>query len=509
MDTPQTILIRPSSIRAAINLFAIFVAMYFSELASFSLSIDEEVAAFRTDSSIWIAQGRWGAYLIERFLIPNPVMPLLAPAIFGAGCVAAYLLVMDTIDKHRLSIAEYACFTTFCAFPTWFFIVEFYSNIAAVGIGLAASAFAIWLISKNGSPADGRRFLVAVVAGGFAISIYQSFAPAILVLGIAVCVLQARAGIERSQPKDLIRVGGLVVGSAIFYAVGNAIFKSFISKRSEYFESLFQPGFFFQHPVVVTGRVLEAVGEALGLDRGAYGVILWAVPLLLILGVWTLFKELSRTRLLLLAAALVCLFIPFGVHVLAAGIMPLRSLVGLPIAVWLFVYLAVTSSNAKISIVSAILLGVVIFQIQVIQNYRQASSYLVDKHDTLLAAAIYERLTAMPGFDARRAYALCVFGGLPFATNYPRPPSSTVGYSFFEWDGGNAWRITYYMKLLGYSNLNGPTDQQVDQTIVRLSTMPVWPALGSLEIQGDIVLIRLGEGPSYANQQALTRVANR
>ncbi|WP_189476394.1 glucosyltransferase domain-containing protein [Mesorhizobium sp. M2A.F.Ca.ET.043.05.1.1] len=502
-------LIRPSSIRAAINLFAIFVAMYFSELASFSLSIDEEVAAFRTDSSIWIAQGRWGAYLIERFLIPNPVMPLLAPAIFGAGCVAAYLLVMDIIDKHRLSIAEYACFTIFCAFPTWFFIVEFYSNIAAVGIGLAASALAIWLINKKDLPADGSRFFVAIVAGGFAISIYQSFAPAILVLGIVVCVLRARAGIESSLPKDVTRAGVLIAGSAIFYAVGNAIFKSFTSKRSEYFESLFQPGFLFQHPVVVTGRVLEALGGALGLDRGSYGVILWAVPLLVALGGWTLFKESSRSRLLLLAAALVCLFIPFGVHVLAAGTMPVRSLVGLPIAVWLFVYLGVTSSNARIGMVSAILLGVVIFQIQVIQNYRQASSYLVDKHDTLLAAAIYGRLTSMPGFDAKRSYALTVFGGLPFTTNYPRPPGSTVGYSFFEWDGGNAWRITYYMKLLGYSNLNGPTDQQVDQTIVRLSTMPVWPAPGSLEIQGDIVLIRLGEGPSYANQQALARVANR
>ncbi|TIO54556.1 MAG: hypothetical protein E5X80_11500 [Mesorhizobium sp.] len=509
MDTPQTKLIRPSSIRAAINLFAIFVAMYFSELASFSLSIDEEVASFRTDASIWIAQGRWGAYLIERFLIPNPVMPLLAPAIFGAGCVAAYLFVMDAIDKRELSIAEYACFVIFCAFPTWFFIVEFYSNIAAVGIGLAASAFAIWLINKKDIPAAGSRFLVAVAAGGFAISIYQSFAPAILVLGIAVCVLRARAGIERSLLKDLIRVGVLVAGSAVFYAVGNAIFKSFISQRSEYFESLFQPGFLFQHPMVVAGRVLEAIGGALGLDHGTYGVILWAVPLLLVLGGWTLFKESPRTKLLLPLAALVCLFIPFGVHALAAGIMPVRSLVGLPIAVWLFVYLAVTSNNARISIVSAILLGAVIFQIQVIQNYRQASSYLVDKHDTLLAAAIYDRLAATPGFDAKRSYALSVFGGLPFATNYPRPPSSTVGYSFFEWDGGNPWRITSYMKLLGYSNLNGPTDQQVDQTIVRLSAMPVWPAPGSLEIQGDVVVIRLGETPSYANQQALARVANR
>lgn len=60
MDTPQIMLTRQSTIRPAINLFAIFVAMYFSELASFSLSVDEELAAFRTDASIWIIQGRWG-----------------------------------------------------------------------------------------------------------------------------------------------------------------------------------------------------------------------------------------------------------------------------------------------------------------------------------------------------------------------------------------------------------------------------------------------------------------
>ncbi|WP_296742899.1 glucosyltransferase domain-containing protein [Mesorhizobium sp.] len=508
MDTPQTTLIRPATIKAAINLFAIFVALYFSELASFSLSIDEEVAAFRTDASIWIAQGRWGAYLVETFLIPHPVMPFLPPAVFGVGCVTAYLLVMDAIGKHELSIAEYACFTIFCAFPTWFFLVEFYSNIGAVGIGLAAATLAVWLISKKDPPVASSRFLAAIAAGGFAISIYQSFVPAILVLGIAFSVLQTRVSTKMSLPKHLIRVAVLLAGSAVFYVVGNAIFKSFTSQRSEYFESLFQPAFLFQHPIVVIGRILEAVRGAFGLDHDTYGVVLWTIPVLLIFGGWTLLKESPRANLPLLAIALVSLTVPFGVHFLAAGSMPVRSLIGLPIAVWLFVYLALTSRNARIRTISAILLGVAAFQILMIQNYRQASSSLVDKHDTLVAAAIYDRLTMTEGYDARRTYALSVFGGLPFATNYPRPPSSTVGYSFFEWDGGNPWRIAYYMRLLGYSNLNGSTDQQADQTIVRLSTMPVWPAPGSVEIEGDVALIRLGDQPSVANQQALARAVN-
>ncbi|TPN41024.1 hypothetical protein FKO01_01115 [Mesorhizobium sp. B2-3-3] len=508
MDTPQIMLIRPSTIRPAITFFAIFVAMYFSELASFSLSVDEEVAAFRTDASIRIVQGRWGAYLIERFLITHPVMPLLAPAVFGAGCVAAYLLVMDAIGKDEFTVPEYACFAVFCGFPSWFFIVEFYSNIAAVGIGLFATALALWLIAQTDFSLRSPRFLGAVAAGGFAISIYQSFAPAILVLGIAISILQARGDTEKSVPKFLLRVGILLAGAILFYAMGNAIFRSFTSMRNEYFDSLSQPGFLFQHPVIVIERVLQAMGGAYGLDKGTYAVVLWTIPLMLSLGGWEIFRGSTHSRLLSTAAAFVSLLVPFSLHFLAAGNMPVRSLVGLPIAVWLFVYVAVTSKNSRIKTASAILLAVALFQFQVIQNYRQASSYLVDKHDTLLAGAIYDRLSVTPGFDAKRTYALSVFGAQPFVTNYPRPPDSTVGHSFFEWDGGNPWRIAYYMKLLGYSNLNGTTPEQVKQTIVRLSTMPVWPAPGSVEIKDDIVLIRLGESPSYANQQALKSTAN-
>lgn len=65
-------------------------------------------------------------------------MLFLAPAVFGVCFVVAYLLVMDAIGKHELFIAEYACFRNLLRLSTWFFIVEFYLNIAAVGIGLTA-----------------------------------------------------------------------------------------------------------------------------------------------------------------------------------------------------------------------------------------------------------------------------------------------------------------------------------------------------------------------------------
>ncbi|TGV92713.1 hypothetical protein EN788_61215, partial [Mesorhizobium sp. M2D.F.Ca.ET.145.01.1.1] len=114
----------------------------------------------------------------------------------------------------------------------------------------------------------------------------------------------------------------------MFYIIGNALFRSFVPGQNEYFDSLSQPGFMFQHPATVIGRVLEAMGSVYGLDKRIYGVALWPIPLLLVLGGWTLLKELPHTKLLLSAVAFVSLLVPFGFHFLAAGSMPVRSLVG-------------------------------------------------------------------------------------------------------------------------------------------------------------------------------------
>jgi len=66
----------------------------------------------------WSRKEDGGAYLIETFIMPQPILPFITPAIFGVGSVVAYLLVMDMIGQSELSLAEYACFAIFCGFPT-------------------------------------------------------------------------------------------------------------------------------------------------------------------------------------------------------------------------------------------------------------------------------------------------------------------------------------------------------------------------------------------------------
>ena len=56
-------------------------------LANYSPSIDDELAAVRSSSEIWIAQGRFTAYLVETLLFPQPSIPF-SPYVFLAVMMA-------------------------------------------------------------------------------------------------------------------------------------------------------------------------------------------------------------------------------------------------------------------------------------------------------------------------------------------------------------------------------------------------------------------------------------
>src|SRR5688572_29293445 len=90
--------------RPFLILWAIFIVFYFSELAGFSLSIDEEKALFRNDQDVWAAQDRWLIYVIERFLLPPPVMPFFPLFVFGGLASLGYIVVAR---RHEYDLADW------------------------------------------------------------------------------------------------------------------------------------------------------------------------------------------------------------------------------------------------------------------------------------------------------------------------------------------------------------------------------------------------------------------
>ena len=493
-------------------LLLIYLALYFFELASFPLSIDEETAAFRSDPSVWISQGRWGAYLIELLVLPHPAIPVVAPAIFGLSCVLAFILIVDvSTGSQPVAPLQYLTFPVFCGYPTWYFISEFYSNLAGTGIALTLSAAAVW-ITQNGSAKSRTHFAVPVAAlmAAISIGIYQSFLFVVLAMLFGVVLLQIINGLRRDFWSD-IAVGLVAIGvGVVIHLTVDKVTRLAFPKENMYFDSLWKIDQLFSSPLSVLKRILGIIGNAYGIIGNDFGVSLWAAAIVVALGLLALVRlsrgHSARQKLFLMLASVIVILSPFTLLIVTGGLLPYRSFVGVPFAVWLLATLALNTGNCKQRIVSIVAVALLVFQTFVIANQFQASHYFSSRKDLLLAGAITDRIFSLQEFDASKSYFLALYGNIPFRTTaFPQPKTSTIGRSFFEWDGGNAGRISLFLRLFGYPRLLPQTPEIENKVIRTLARMPVFPAIGSVKIEDNVVLLRLGAEASWRNMQAIRR----
>lgn len=497
-------------------LVLIFCFIYFFELASFPFSLDEEWAALRKDPTIWIGQGRWGTFLIESYVLPQSAIPVVPQMIFGFASAAAFLMILRMLGRNilALSLSDYASFVIFCAFPTWFFIVEFSSNIGAVGIGLLSGTSAVTIATAASS--DGwrspRAFLVLVAAGllgAFSVATYQTLLFYIFSLCAGVIVFNA---IHRTDQISLGFAGKLAVtlaSSSAFYFLISSAFKWYFGVVESYTNIFFNTGYFLQKPVTAILKTVEEMIAFYGFSDAFYHSPIWAFPVLLVTGVASLLLD-GRLgfwpRLALLVVGVALVTAPFSLnpfyplHVLG------RTMVAVAIAAWFMTYLGLSSSRRAIRLLAQAALVLAITQIVFLQNKNQASSYFLAKHDLLVATSIYERLGNAPGFRKGVRYPMAVFGGRSFRSAYDVPWSSNVGASFFGPFVNNNFRVRAYLRMLSLEGLRPMTEDEMDGVIVRLSQLPVWPAAGSVVLEDGNLLVRLSKEPGPTDAASLARV---
>src|SRR5262249_21738892 len=147
--------------------------------------------------------------------------------------------------------------------------------------------------------------------------------------------------------------------------------------------------------------------------------------------------------------------------------------VAVPAVFWFFALSGLTAKSRSLASVALAACALALFQMVYSNNLLQAANHFARVHDNQLAAAIHARVAeAAPDVDKTHKYTIDVFGAKPFDTIYPRPFSSTAGFSFFEWDGGDMSRIVAYMRLIGYDDLVAATPQQRHDDAAVFAQMP-------------------------------------
>ncbi len=481
----------------------------------FSLSIDDEIGALRQSADIWIGQGRWTVYLIEHFIFHQPAIPF-APFIALCACLAISYTIIVKLHEFKTTWKTYICYPVYCAYPTWWFISEFYSNIPALAFGVLLVTIAAHITLKDTSTLKpiirltiGRVLLIALLLAT-AIGAYQS----LILLYLAICVGATYTMVMRTDHSSrpltrtfiirLITIGFLSFFGVITYSIINYCAQDISGIHSNYLNSFLNLEKLTSAPLELTyaitlesARIYTGQMSKFGASTGLATILLFAATLS------NLTTNIKKSALLTLLWVIV-LIVPFLLHFLAgADGIPMRTMVALSYTTWLMAIITISSQRPSLTLIGTTI--VILYELQMIGLTSQyiASASITQSHDRVLAADIYRRVGELnEHFDRDQEINIDVYGHKQIASPYASGWSSTMQASFFDWDGGNLLRMTSYMQVMGYQNIKMIPPQDRLKLTAFFEKMPVWPAKGSVAKLDNVYLVRLSKDadPSHIKQ---------
>ncbi len=491
-------------LRDYLALLGIFILLYFFKLSSFSISIDDEMAAGRESADVWLLQGRWAIYFLERFFISQQVIPFFPFFVFGCCLAISYRRLLAAFDIDRLEIAHFLAFVLYAGFPVWMYAVSFFSNTIAFGLGQLA---AVMSFVAARPVVDSMRYRARSVASAacllaLSIAFYQSFLFEFFVLGgawIITRLLEDDTSWTTLVRRSLTLVG-VALAAVVIYKMVDLTLLLLTHSQENYVGNYLNLGELWHHPWTVLTTVLADIARTYAGSAKTFGAPLYGFALVVLCAsVAVVFRARNSAMVLksLLAMFLLgCL--PFTLHTLAAGNLPARTLVAVPSVMWFMALVGLASDRRWLARSALVAVLISTLQIVYVLNLMQTANIFARKHDEALASAVYARvMDVVPAEAASQPVLVDFYGAQKFDGVYHRSEQSPQGYSFFEWDGGSIYRITAYMRLLGYSNLSVADPARRHANDVEFQKMPIWPAQGAVRWANGMVMVRLGEAPGF------------
>jgi hypothetical protein len=492
-------------------LLLIFILFYFFRLASFTLSIDDEFGAVRSSPDVWLIQGRWSLYLLERFVVARQVLPFFPFVAFGACLALSYRVLLSAFGVERLSKIDFLTFALYAGYPLWIFPLSFFSNTMAFGLGELFAMGAVYnvgaVLSLRDTATPVRRTFLptmrAALLGALAIGMYQSFVFVVASVSLAfvvVAALREDSGWKAALARSAWVGGCVVLGIVVYEALQLTLLAATHLGGERYVTHFLDWNALRGDPLHVMWIVVVRGLQTYGGSADVFGTTLASFAVVVALGFLSIVFWPGRSWRSRLLAALLAAFLaglPFVLHVFAGGNLPARTLVAVPAVMWLLGRLGTASPRRALAVASICAITVAAVQSMYALNLLQTANEFVRKHDEALAVAVYERIVAVaPTAASGPAATVDIYGEQAFDSVYPRPTPATMGYSFFEWDGGNVYRIIAYMHLLGYPQFTVANERQRRQDDTVFRDMPSWPAAGSVRTFDGVILIKLGPDPS-------------
>lgn len=479
-------------------LFALGFLFWFSSLSLFNLGIDQEIALFRTDQTAWLQQGRWVTFLIAHYLYPQQVLYFFPHVLFILSSIGAYVLILNAyaISTQYKKEALFL-FPLFCAHPFWYLINEFYANIAATSLGLFCTAAAVWLYQLPATRLSNYiKIPLQVLLIAIAIGTYQSFLFLAFVFYVGTLLFTTEKPTLRCTLKQLLCIGLYMVAGVILYQIIQKSLQSIYDAPTTYLNLFINLEQYKEHSRYILNTIFKGIQDSyLGAPK-VYRYSLAGYGVLFVLGVLCYLIKGPQTFLSKLGLILIILVSPFSLNFLSGQFyytMPLRTFVAVPFVAWLFAWIAISSfQNKRLKTLLLALVFCANIQLLHVHSAYSSARIAVMKHDNITATLLLNRINELlPVNDTQHSYTLDVHGGLPYQSPYKHIIHSVSVGSFFNWDDGNAVRISAYLHYLNSNlNLEASTPAQHQNLLPIYQSMPTWPAPGSVQLHGQTILVK-------------------
>jgi len=467
-----------------LSCFAFGLVVYGFDLFVFTFSIDEEVNTFLSNlEKSAVMQGRWGLYILMSLFSPIPIVPVVSQLIQLTALSASYVIISIAWQKD-IGVAHFAAAPFAIGFPTLVHLMGFSHIANIVMLGLAFSSLSLFLINAAGW----RGTLLAIPILTLAFAIYQP----IILYTISSCIVLVGLSSFNLKIKDLFRTSlafaGAIVVSILFYFIVLKIWLHIIGLENKYIDHFVKINLLMSNTKEIVQRT-AMFGSAmlLGTSDIFPGRLILIGPTLVLGAVLAWWNVGCRTALVLGAAILV----PLGAPLFSGGDLPYRTLLALPIALAGLIFVA-ARSRSHLRTILVILSAYCALHFALIGNRLYYASYLAWLNDRALANRVIMRIEAL---EFRPSPVILEVVGIPkFATSPQRPVvrSSTLGASFFQWDGGNPSRIKLFLKTMGYEVELISHDQRLAM-YKKVNQMPRWPALESVRLVDGVVVVKFSD----------------
>lgn len=473
--------------------FTVAICAYGYELFNFSLSIDEPLKMFDAEKYAWIKQGRWGTFMLLQLFMPESLIPFFPTLISVVFLVLSAILFLLILEGDNISKCIFLLL--FISFPSTSYFLEFNTFNFSVSVGFFLVFCSIICLKFYIKKKQYKYLFYSSLPLACSLGVYQSLITlwlAAFFVYLFSLLIKNDGGIKNIT--GLLLCSSLALFFSLFlykgidllfryiYEVDAAYLNHFVGWKSYEFRAIFDR---------LTQYILEHFSGKIFYGEKTLTSIWFVSPILLIY----LFKKKEISTVL---SGFFCwlgiLISPFLLSIVLGSPLPTRSLVGLPLLIGGVWYLA-SCCSPKIFRYFLLIAAIFIATTNSYSNNRLFfSDYLTWQADRNFANRILDRIYNMDlPQETKKRIPISILGEKKYISNAAFIRAEVFGASFFEWEGGNPYRILSFFETLGVQEFR-PANNEEYQTAIALSKdMPNWPHKKSIFRYKNMIVLKLSE----------------